>query len=148
VTEAFLGNFPQGALPHALISSVLLLYETGGEAALYGAGRRTRRTAKKITDGLQTRSLGVNKRPTGDPTPIGIQGSGKPKVLAGQLDTVAVVGGEVLKIISRHSTAGLGLVLGDVGEVVEDQQMEAVEPATRKSGHPVCSSRVVPRRSP
>ena len=27
--------------------------------------------------------------------------------------------------------AGLGLVLGDVGEVVEDQQVEAVEPADR-----------------
>jgi hypothetical protein len=56
VTEAFLGNF-------ALISSAinLLLYETGGEAALYGVqGERTRRAAdvtgiaKKITDALQT----------------------------------------------------------------------------------------------
>ena len=51
---------------HALISSAikLLLYETGGEAALYGVqGERTRRAAdvtgaaKKITDALQTRPL-------------------------------------------------------------------------------------------
>lgn len=64
LAEAFLGNF-------ALISCAikLLLYETGGEAALYGLqGEGTRRTAKKITDALQTRSLGVNKRPTGDPS--------------------------------------------------------------------------------
>jgi hypothetical protein len=64
VTEAFLGNF-------ALISCAikLLLYETGGEAAFYGVqGEGTRRTAKKITDALQTRSLGVNKHPTGDPS--------------------------------------------------------------------------------
>jgi hypothetical protein len=48
---------------HALISSAikLLLYETGGEAALFGVqGERTRcaadvtGTAKKITDALQT----------------------------------------------------------------------------------------------
>ena len=65
---------------HALISSAikLLLYETGGEAALYGVqGERTRPaadvtgTAKKITDALQTRPLGVNKRPTVTPPPIG-----------------------------------------------------------------------------
>ena len=60
VTEAFLGNF-------ALISCAikLLLYETGGEGV---QGEGTRRIAKKITDALQTRSLGVNKRPTGDPS--------------------------------------------------------------------------------
>jgi hypothetical protein len=55
----------------ALISCAikLLLYETGGEAALYGVqGEGTRRTAKKITDALQTHSLGVNKLPTGDPS--------------------------------------------------------------------------------
>ena len=43
VTEAFLGNF-------ALISCAikLLLYETGGEAALYGVqGEGTRRTTKR-----------------------------------------------------------------------------------------------------
>jgi hypothetical protein len=53
---------------HALIDSAikLLLYETGDEAAPYGAqGERTRRTAdvtgtaKKTTDALQTRPLGV-----------------------------------------------------------------------------------------
>jgi hypothetical protein len=62
---------------HTLIISAikLLLYEMGGEAPLYGVqGERTRRaadvtgTAKKITDALQTRLLGVNKRPTGAPS--------------------------------------------------------------------------------
>jgi hypothetical protein len=44
--RALHGNFPQGAC--TLISSAikLLLYETGGEAALYGVqGERTRRAA-------------------------------------------------------------------------------------------------------
>ena len=53
---------------HALINNAikLLLYKRGGEAAPYGArGERTRRTAdvtgtaKKTTDALQTRPLGV-----------------------------------------------------------------------------------------
>ena len=64
-------EFPARHMHHALISCAikLLLYETGGEAALYGVqGEGTRRTAKKITDALQTRSSGVNKRPTGDPS--------------------------------------------------------------------------------
>jgi hypothetical protein len=54
---------------HALISCAikLPLYETGGEAALYGVQEEgTRRTAKKITYPLQTRWLNVNKRSTGD----------------------------------------------------------------------------------
>jgi hypothetical protein len=50
---------------HALISSAIeLLYETGGEAALYVCKASARAadvtsTAKKITDALQTRPLGV-----------------------------------------------------------------------------------------